>query len=59
MVVLDELRSVNNVNIGNPIVVTLSNPQFQVNADGLPVPSTLQVFLKERWIHRSYCQAKQ
>ncbi len=42
MVVLDELRSVNNVNIGNPIVVTLSNPQFQVNADGLPVPSTLQ-----------------
>jgi len=42
MVVLDELRSVNNVNIGNPIVVTLSNPQFQVNADDLPVPSTLQ-----------------
>jgi len=42
MVVLDELRSVNNVNIGNPIVVTLSSPQFQVNADGLPVPSTLQ-----------------
>lgn len=42
MVVLDELRSVNNVNIGNPIVVTLSNPQFQVNADGLPVPSALQ-----------------
>jgi hypothetical protein len=42
MVVLDELRSVNNVNIGNPIVVTLSNPQFQVMADGLPVPSALQ-----------------
>jgi hypothetical protein len=42
MVVLDELRSVNNVNIGNPIVVTLSNPQFQVNADDLPVPSTLR-----------------
>src|SRR5579859_2400059 len=42
MVVLDELRSVNNVNIGNPIVVTLSNPQFQVKADGLSVPSALQ-----------------
>jgi uncharacterized protein DUF5666 len=42
MVVLDELRSVNNVSIGNPTVVTLSNPQFQVDADGLPVPSTLQ-----------------
>ena len=42
MVVLDELRSVNNVNIGNPIVVTLSNPQFQVKADGLPVPIALQ-----------------
>ena len=43
MAVLDELRSVNNVNIGNPIVVTLSNPQFQVMADNLPVPSALQV----------------
>jgi len=42
MVVLGELRSVNNVNIGNPIVVTLSNPQFQVKADGLSVPSALQ-----------------
>lgn len=42
LAVLEELRSVNNVNIGNPIVVTLSNPQFQVNADGLPVPATLQ-----------------
>lgn len=42
MVVLEELRIVNNVNIGSPIVVTLSNPQFQVNADGLPVPSALQ-----------------
>jgi len=42
MVVLDELRSVNNVSVGNPTVVTLSNPQFQVKADGLPVPSALQ-----------------
>jgi Domain of unknown function (DUF5666) len=42
MVVLDELRSVNNVTVGNPTVVTLSNPGFRVEADGLPVPSTLQ-----------------
>jgi len=42
VVVLEELRSVNNVNIGNPIVVTLSNPGFHVEADGLPVPSALQ-----------------
>src|SRR5229473_431284 len=42
MVVLDELRSVNNVSVGNPTVVTLSNPEFQVKADGLSVPSALQ-----------------
>src|SRR5713226_6061637 len=42
MVVLDELRSVNNVSVGNPIVVTLSNPSFRVKADGLTVPSGLQ-----------------
>ena len=42
MVVLDELRSVNNVNVGNSTVVTLSNPGFQVKADGLSVPSVLQ-----------------
>ena len=42
MVVLDELKSVNNVSVGNPIVVTLSNPQFQVKAGRLPVPSALQ-----------------
>lgn len=42
MVVLEEIRSVNKVNIGNPIVVTLSNPAFHVEADGLPVPSALQ-----------------
>jgi len=42
MVVLDELRSVNNVSVGNPVVVTLSNPGLQVKADGLSVPSALQ-----------------
>src|SRR5258708_376134 len=42
MVVLDELRGVNNVNVGNATVVTLSNPGFQVKADGLSVPSALQ-----------------
>jgi hypothetical protein len=42
MVVLDELRSVNNVSVGNPTLVTLSNPGFQVKADGLSVPSALQ-----------------
>ena len=42
MVVLDELRSVNNVRVGNPIVVTLSNPRFQVKAEGLAVPSALK-----------------
>src|SRR5712691_1825201 len=42
MVVLDELRSVNNVSVGNPTVVTLSNPGFQVKVDGLSVPSALQ-----------------
>lgn len=42
MVVLDELRSVNNVTVGNPVVVTLSNPSFQVKAESLSVPSGLQ-----------------
>lgn len=41
MVVLDELRSVNNVNVGNPVVVTLSNPTFQVQMEELNAPSTL------------------
>src|SRR5690349_8164808 len=41
MVVLDELRSVNNVNVGNPVVVTLSNPSFQVQMEDLNTPSTL------------------
>ncbi len=42
MVVLDELRSVNNVSVGNPVVVTLSSPTFRVDTDGLTVPSSLQ-----------------
>ncbi len=42
MVVLDELRSVNNVSVGNPVVVTLSSPTFRVHTDGLNVPSGLQ-----------------
>jgi len=42
MVVLGELRSVTNVNLGNPMVVTLSNPSFEVSSDGLNVPSSLQ-----------------
>jgi len=42
MVVLDELRSINNVSVGNPTIVTLSNPGFHVEADGLPVSSALQ-----------------
>jgi len=58
MVVLDELRSVNNVNVGNPTVVTLSNPGFQVRADGLSVPSVLQGVSKEQWIRRSYCPVR-
>lgn len=37
MVVLDELRSINNVNVGNPIIVTLSNPTFQVQEEELSV----------------------
>lgn len=41
MVVLDELRSVNNVNVGNPVVVTLSNPSFEVRTEDLNPPSTL------------------
>ena len=41
MVVLDELRPLNNVNVGNPVAVTLSNPTFQVKAEGLNAPSGL------------------
>lgn len=41
MVVLDELRSFNNVSVGNPVVVTLSNPSFQVQTEDVNVPSAL------------------
>jgi Domain of unknown function (DUF5666)/Domain of unknown function (DUF4382) len=42
IVVLNELRAVNNVDLGNMVTVTLNNPQFQVQNDGLSVPSSLQ-----------------
>jgi hypothetical protein len=42
LVVLGELSASSNVALGNPVVVTLSNPQFQVDANGLNVPSALQ-----------------
>jgi hypothetical protein len=42
LVVLGELSASNNVALGNPVIVTLSNPQFQVDANGLNVPSALQ-----------------
>jgi Domain of unknown function (DUF5666)/Domain of unknown function (DUF4382) len=42
MVVLGELSAVNNVNLGNSVSVTLNNPSFQVQSDGLSVPSALQ-----------------
>jgi len=42
MVVLDELRSLNNVNVGDPVVVTLSNPTFQVQMEDVTnAPSAL------------------
>lgn len=41
IVVLDELHSLNNVSVGNPVVVTLSNPTFQVQMEELNAPSTL------------------
>jgi hypothetical protein len=42
IVVLDELSTASNVALGNPVVITLTNPQFQVDANGLNVPSALQ-----------------
>ena len=43
VVVLDELRSVTNVSVGNPVIVALqSSATFQVDANGLTVPSNLQ-----------------
>ncbi|HEX4378847.1 MAG TPA: DUF5666 domain-containing protein [Candidatus Acidoferrum sp.] len=42
IVILDELSTASNVGLGNPVVVTLTSPQFQVDANGLNVPSALQ-----------------
>ena len=42
IVVLDELSAANNVALGNPVVVTLTNPQFQIDANGINVPGALQ-----------------
>ena len=42
MVVLGELSTMNGLNLGNPVVVTLSSPTFQVETDGLSVPSAFQ-----------------
>ena len=42
VVVIDELRNIANVSVGNPITVTLqSGPSFEVDANGLSVPSNL------------------
>jgi hypothetical protein len=46
MVVNDELRAVANISVGDPVTVMLTTAgggtQFQVDANGLTVPSTLQ-----------------
>jgi hypothetical protein len=42
MVVLGELSGMTGVNLGNPIVVTLSSPSFRLEADGQSLPSGLQ-----------------
>jgi hypothetical protein len=43
IVVIDELRDVANVDVGNPVIVTLqSGASFDVDTDGLSVPSTFQ-----------------
>ena len=46
MVVIDELRSVTNVSVGDPITVMLTTTgsltSFRVDANGLSVPSSLQ-----------------
>lgn len=41
MVVIDELRSLNNVSVGNPVMVTLSNPSFRVQTEDVNAPSAL------------------
>src|SRR6266702_372657 len=46
IVVIDELRSINNVSVGDPVTVMLTTTgnltSFRVDANGLPVPSALQ-----------------
>jgi len=42
MVVLDALGSMGSVIVGSPTLVTLSNPSFQVKAEGLTVPNVQQ-----------------
>lgn len=43
MVVIDELRDVPGVDVGNPVTVTLgANVSFRVDVNGLTVPSILQ-----------------
>lgn len=44
VVVLDELRNITNVSVGNPVVVTLQSggATFEVDSNGLTVPSNLQ-----------------
>jgi uncharacterized protein DUF5666 len=46
MVVIDELRAVANVSVGDPVIVMLTttsgSTSFQVDTNGLTVPSTLQ-----------------
>jgi len=42
MVVIEELRDVPGIDVGNPVTVTLgSNPSFRVDTDNLTVPTTL------------------
>lgn len=43
IVVIDELRNVANVAVGNPVIITVqSSPSFDVDSNGLNVPSSLQ-----------------
>jgi len=41
-VILNEFNPTSNINLGTPVVVTLSSASFQVKSDGLSVPSALQ-----------------
>jgi len=42
VVVVDELRNIANISLGNPVTVTLqSSPTFEVDENGLQVPSNL------------------